>query len=139
MPTLTRESKKYYFTNYFQNNLNNLKSTWKGIKNLISLKALPNAAPSNIFDNGRILTEPQEIGNDFNKSFVNVVTDIQSSIRYSKNEFHDFLPPININYFFLNSADEIEVENIILSLNPSNTISPNSIPTKILKLLIAIN
>ena len=139
MPTLTKESKKYYFTNYFQNNLNNLKSTWKGIKNLISLKALPNAAPSNIFDNGRILTEPQEIGNDFNKSFVNVVTDIQSSIRYSKNEFHDFLPPININYFFLNSADEIEVENIILSLNPSNAISPNSIPTKILELLIAIN
>ena len=139
MPTLTKESKKYYSTNYFQNNLNNLKSTWKGIKNLISLKALPNAAPSNIFDNGRILTEPQEIGNDFNKSFVNVVTDIQSSIRYSKNEFHDFLPPININYFFLNSADEIEVENIILSLNPSNAISPNSIPTKILKLLIAIN
>ena len=139
MPTLTKESKKYYSTNYFQNNLNNLKSTWKGIKNLISLKALPNAAPSNIFDNGRILTEPQEIGNDFNKSFVNVVTDIHSSIRYSKNEFHDFLPPININYFFLNSADEIEVENIILSLNPSNAISPNSIPTKILELLIAIN
>ena len=131
MPTLTKESKKYYSTNYFQNNLNNLKSTWKGIKNLISLKALPNAALSNIFDNGR--------ANDFNKYFVNVVTDIQSSIRYSKNKFHDFLPPININYFFLNSADEIEVENIILSLNPSNAISPNSIPTKILKLLIAIN
>ena len=139
MPTLTKESKKYYSTNYFQNNLNNLKSTWKGIKNLISLKALPNAALSNIFDNGRILTEPQEIANDFNKYFVNVVTDIQSSIRYSKNKFHDVLPPININYFFLNSADEIEVENIILSLNPSNAISPNSIPTKILKLLIAIN
>ena len=139
MPTLTKESKKYYSTNYFQNNLNNLKSTWKGIKNLISLKALPNAALSNIFDNGRILTEPQEIANDFNKYFANVVTDIQSSIRYSKNKFHDVLPPININYFFLNSADEIEVENIILSLNPSNAISPNSIPTKILKLLIAIN
>ena len=139
MPTLTKESKKYYSTNYFQNNLNNLKSTWKGIKNLISLKALPNAALSNIFDNGRILTEPQEIANDFNKYFVNVVTDIQSSIRYSKNKFHDVLPPININYFFLNSADEIEVENIILSLNPSNAISPNSISTKILKLLIAIN
>ena len=132
MPTLTKESKKYYSTNYFQNNLNNLKSTWKGIKNLISLKALPNAALSNIFDNGRILTEPQEIANDFNKYFANVVTDIQSSIRYSKNKFHDVLPPININYFFLNSADEIEVENIILSLNPSNAISPNSISTKIL-------
>ena len=131
-----KESKKSYFTNYFQNNLNDLKSTWKGIKNLISLKELPNVAPSNIFDNGRSLTEPQEIANAFNKYFVNVATDIQSSIRYSKNNFHDFLHPININSFFLNPTDEIEVKNIILSLNPSKAIGPNSIPTKILKLLI---
>ena len=55
------ESKKSYFTNYFQNNPNDLKSIWKGIKNLISLKELPNVAPSNVFDNGRSLTGPQEI------------------------------------------------------------------------------
>ena len=61
-----KESKKSYFTNYFQNNLNDLKSTWKGIKNLISLKELPNVAPSNVFDNGRSLTELQEIANAFN-------------------------------------------------------------------------
>ena len=97
---------------------------------------MPNVAPSNIFDNGRSLTEPQEIANAFNKYFVNVATDIQSSIRYSKNNFHDFLHPININSFFLNPTDEIEVKNIILSLNPSKAIGPNSIPTKILKLLI---
>ena len=35
-----REGKRSYFTNYFQNNLNDLKSTWKGIKKLISLKQL---------------------------------------------------------------------------------------------------
>ena len=126
LSTLMKESKKSYFTNYFQNNLNDLKSTWKGIKNLISLKELPNVAPSNIFDNGRSLTEPQEIANAFNKYFVNVATDIQSSIRYSKNNFHDFLHPININSFFLNPTDEIEVKNIILSLNPSRAIGPNS-------------
>ena len=49
MSTLMKESKKSYFTNYFQNNLNNLKSTWKGIKNLISLKELPNVALHLIF------------------------------------------------------------------------------------------
>ena len=32
------------------------------------------------FRNGRSLTEPQEITNAFNKFFVNVATDIQSSI-----------------------------------------------------------
>ena len=84
LSTLMKESKKSYFTNYFQNNLNDLNSTWKGIKNLISLKELPNVTPPNIFDNGRSLTKPQEIVSSFNEYFVNVATDIQSSIRYSK-------------------------------------------------------
>ena len=128
-----KESKKSYFINYFQNNLNDLNSTWKGIKNLISLKELPNVTPSNIFDSDRSLTEPQEIVSSFNEYFVNVATDIQSSIRYSKNNIHDFLPPINV---MMKPNDEIEVKNTILSLNPSKAISPNSIPAKILKLLI---
>ena len=94
-----KESKKSYFTNYFQNNLNDSKSAQKGKINLISLKELPNVAPSSIFHNGWSLTEPQEIANAFNKYFVNVATDIQSSIRYSKNNFHDFLPKL-IKFFF---------------------------------------
>ena len=82
LSTLMKESKKYYFTNYFQNNLNDLTSAWKVIKNLISLKELPKLAPSNIFDNGQRLTEPQEIANAFRQYFVNAATDTQSSIRY---------------------------------------------------------
>ena len=97
---------------------------------------MPNVAPSNIFDNGRSLTERQELANAFNKYFVNVATDIQSSIGYSEKFFHAFLPPININSFFLNPTDEIEVKNITLSLNPSKAIGPNIIPSKTLKLLI---
>ena len=62
--------------------------TWKSIKNLIFPKELPNVAPSNIFDNGRNLTEPIEMANAFN-----VVTDNQFSIRYSRFfHFHDFFP-----------------------------------------------
>ena len=107
-----KESKKYFFANYLQNNLNDLRSTWKGIINLISLKELANVAPSNIFDNGWSLTELQEIASAFNKYSLNVATDIQSSIRYSKTSFHDFLSPININSFFLNPFDEsIEYSN----------------------------
>ena len=131
-----KESKKSYFTKYFQNNLNDLKSTWKGIKNLISLKELSNVAPSTILGNGRSLTESQDIANVFNKYFVNVATDIQSSIRYSKNNFNDFLSPINKSSVFLNPTDEIEVKNRILSLNLSKATSPYIVPTKILKLLI---
>ena len=85
MSTLLKKSRKSYFTNYFQNDdLNDLKSIWKGIKNLISLKELSNVAPSTILGNGRSLTESQDTANVFNKYFVNVATDIQSSIRYFK-------------------------------------------------------
>ena len=52
-------------------------------------KRLPNVPPSKFFYNDRSLTEPQKIANDFNKYFVNVATDNQSSIRYSKNNFHN--------------------------------------------------
>ena len=99
LSTLIKESIKSYFTNCFQSNLNDLKSTWEGIKNLIPLNELPNVAPSNIFDNGRSLTGPKEIANVFKKYFVNISTEIQSSIRYSKNNFHYFFPQL-IRIFF---------------------------------------
>ena len=52
-------------------------------KNIEELEyLLDKTAPSNVFDNGRKLTETQEIANALNKYFVNVATDIQSSIRY---------------------------------------------------------
>ena len=47
-------------------------------------------------------------------------------------------PPININSFFLNLTGEIEAKHIILFLNASKAINPNSIPNKSLKLLIKL-
>lgn len=39
-----------------------------------------------------------------------MASDIQFSIKYSKNNFHDFVPPNNIDSFGLNPTDEIEVK-----------------------------
>ena len=41
--TLLKRSKRSHFTKFFTDNLNNLKNTWKGIKNLISLKTVLNS------------------------------------------------------------------------------------------------
>ena len=51
---------------------------------LISLKELPYETPSNIFDNGWSLTEPQETAKVFKKYFVNLATDIHSSLKEFK-------------------------------------------------------
>ena len=81
------------------------------------------------------LTNPKDIADAFSNYFSYVRIGIKSSIKYSRNKFFDFLPQININSFFINPTDKTEIKNIILSLDPLRSIGPNSIPTKILKLL----
>ena len=96
----------YYLINlvykllYSQTNVNYLKCMWKRIKMLIFLKELASLASSTIIYNGQSLTKSPKIANAFNKYLVSVASDIQSSIKCFKNNFHDLLPPLDVNYFF---------------------------------------
>ena len=130
-----KESKKLYFIKYFQDNLNDMKSTWKGIKRIISLKSSQTSVPTALTDKGKTIVNPIDIANAFNNYFTNVALNIQSSIRYSNKTFSDFLPNIDVNSFFISPTDNTEISDIISTLNPLKAIGPNSIPTKILKLL----
>ena len=53
LSTLLKRSKRSYFTTFFNGNLNNLKNTWKGIKNLRSLKTVSHYFPSSIYYNSK--------------------------------------------------------------------------------------
>ena len=117
LATLLKRSKHTFFSSFFQNHINDLKNTWKGIKRIISLKDSTSTVPSTIIEDNISLTK------------------LNSSVKYSRNKFFDFLPQININSFFINPNDKTEIKNIILSFHPLKSIVPNSIPTKILKLL----
>ena len=74
-----------------------------------------------------------DIVNSFNNHFVKVPRNTQSSIQFSKNKYFHYLPPINIESFFI--TDCSEVFDIISSLKLDKRDGPNSIPTKVLKLL----
>ena len=133
--TILKESKRTYFTRYFQENLNDLKNTWKGIKKIICLKSSQSSLPTAITIKGKTIVHPTEIANSFNDYFTNVAVNIQSSIKFANRNFCDFLSDINVSSFFISPTDKFEVSNIISSLNPLKTIGPNSIPTKVLKML----
>ena len=135
LATLFRRSKHTYFSSFFQNHINDLKNTWKGIKRIISLKDSTSTVPSTIIEDNISLTNPKDIADAFSNYFSNMATGIKSSIKYYRNKFFDFLPQININSFFINPTDKTEIKKIILSLDPLRSIGPNGIPTKILKVL----
>ena len=113
LSTLLKRSKQSYFTNYFQTNISDLKSTWKGIKKLISLKRASNSVPSAIIENNIRLTKPKDIANVFNKYLI-ISNSIQSKTKFSRNKFHDFLPDIYINSFFIKPVDKIEVQKFFI-------------------------
>ena len=93
--------------------IDNLKNTWKGIKNLISLKTVSHSSLSSIYYNNKTVTSLFEIPNAFNNCFSNIALDIQSSIKDSAKKFYEFVPPLSIKYFFLSHTDKIEIISII--------------------------
>ena len=54
---------------------------------------------------------------------------------FPRKKYYDYLPPLNIELFFLTPTDSTEVSNIIFCLNENKSDGPNSIPIKTLKLL----
>ena len=66
---LDKGNKQKYFHNYFQNNVKNIKNTWKGIKSTIYLKAKDSESPKIIKTKyGETITDPKLIADNFIKS-----------------------------------------------------------------------
>ena len=132
---ILKRSKNSYFAIFFQENIKDLKNTWKRTKNINSLKS-SNQTSNAIIDNNATLTDLFTIASAFNKCFTTIGLDVQSSIRYSKEKmFFYFLIPTKNDSFFISSIDCNEVSNIISSLNNHKTVEPNNISSKIPKLL----
>ena len=104
-------------------------------KENISSNSSNHTFPTAITVNNETITNPSDIANAFNNYFAKVAINIQSSIRFSKKKYYDYLPLLNIESFFLTPPDSTEVSNIIFSLNQNKSDGPNSIPIKILNLL----
>ena len=120
--------------NYYERFLKNLRNIWKGIRSLIAVK---HSSASNIHvltHKGAAVTGPLHIANIFNDYFSSIAEKTKANIKFSNKSFQDFLHHPNEQSIFITPTDAHEV-NIISSLNSDKSTGPNSLPTKILKLL----
>ena len=113
--------------------MNNIKNTWKGIKSILTIKNTSSDFPKCLSSNGSTFTNQVEISNIFNNYFASIAEKV--NINYSHKHFFDFLKDKNQNSFFLSPTNKYEIQNVISSLNSNKSVGPNSIPTRILKLL----
>ena len=135
LSTLLKRSKTNYYNHYFDTNWNNIKNTWKGIKSILSIKPYQSDIPKTLNANDGTITNPVEIANVFNSYFSSIASQTKVNIKHSRKHFSDFLRNRAQNSFFLSSTDKDEIALIISSLDSTKSVEPNSIPTKILKLL----
>ena len=67
LSTPLKRAKEKYFTNVFNENIKDLKKTWKGIKTLVSRKQKNNDTPSLIMKDEKYINDPVSIANTYNK------------------------------------------------------------------------
>ena len=84
---------------------------------------------------GATVTDPLHIANIFNDYFSSITEKTKANIKFSNKSFQDFLHHPNEESLFITPTDAHEVNLIISSLNSNKSTGPNSLPTKILKLL----
>ena len=115
--------------------MSNIENNWKGIKFIITIKSLYSDIPKSLFCNYSTITNKVEISNVFNSHFATIAEKTKENINPSSKHFSEFLKNRTQNSFFLSPTNKSEIQNMISSLDSNKSVGPNSIPTKILKIL----
>lgn len=132
---LTRLSKKLYFHQYFQDNINNAKKTWEGINNLINRRKKSRKTISAIKRQDNHLSyDPLEYTNILNSHFASVGQKLASNIPKSNKTFSQYLT--NLNYSGSFSFEPVlprDIEIEIFKIPSNKTHGLYSCPTRLLK------
>ena len=67
---LLRSSKNKYYSDFFEQNKNNSKKTWEGIRDVINVSKKSHTIPKNILYKNITYTASEEMSNCFNDLFV---------------------------------------------------------------------
>ena len=99
--TQCRESEKTYYQNFFKENSDNIKNTWKRIKSIISFLSMP----MYMMDKNEKISDPTAISNHFNKYFSNIGKHLQDQIFQNGKHFSEYLDANNPHTFFITPTD----------------------------------
>ena len=135
LSTLVKSAKENYFKNFFNENIKDIKKTWKGIKTLVLIKQKNNDTLSLITKDEKYVNDPVSIANTFNNFFASVAEIVDSNINLSNKSFEKFLSSEINDFFLITSTNKKEIYKIIKSFNSNKSCGPNSVPTKVLHLL----
>ena len=79
-----KKAKKEYFKQFFEDNLNNMKKTWQGIKTLINLNNNSSNHINQLYHQGKYINTNLGMANTLNKFFTNIGSELDNEIPISQ-------------------------------------------------------
>ena len=134
---LFEKFKKIYKKHYYQNKLekckNNLKTTWKTMKEIIGKsKVFHQNLPNNLRLNKTSITDIKIIVDKFNEFFINIGSNLAAKIPPSKMNFDSYLPHV-CTTFADKSVTEEELKRAFFSLKPNKNPGYDNINVNVVK------
>ena len=126
-----RNRKRNYYRSYFVKNLNNSKNTWKGIKELISLRKEENKNIIELNTDSKKVQDPTLIAEEFNNFFSEITKKIRSKIPLTNKPYTSYLKNPEQNSLFFEAISCHEIEKTINELDTNKSTRPFSVPNKI--------
>ena len=130
--TLQRRSKEMYFNDFFEKNKNDIKSTWKGIRNILAVSKKKSTSIDYITYKGTTCNTDKDIVNALNDFFTNVGKTVESKIPKSKNTFEYYLGEPRSQLILHKPCTENEILAIVKSFSSSKATGPCSIQSSFL-------
>ena len=91
------------------------------------------ALPRDFLNNGKVISDPLEIANQFNEYFVNVGPSLAKIFKGSSANFMNHLRGTYMNSMFLNEITVNEVAKEITKLNPNKAFGVDWLSPKVLQ------
>ncbi len=117
----------------FEQSKNDLKATWKLINELINKKNNKRPLPSSFNSNGRTITDPVKIANEFCHYFTNIGPTLANKIQTTNSAFQNFVGPANDQTIYLRPTSMSELMEFCGSFCSKKAPGYDNIPMHLIK------
>ena len=98
---LLRVSRKCHYQKYFKEDKKSFRVIWQGIHDIVySRKSKKNNTPSSLLIDGKTITNPKDMAENFNNFFTSIWTKLQNNIPPTRRHYFDYLKHPNPRTFF---------------------------------------
>ena len=131
-----KQAKKAYYQEAFQKHKNDIKSTWRIIKDILNKSEKQKNYPDTFLVDGKLISDKLIIAKQFNSYFSNIGQNLASEIIAPNNKsFTDYLiAPCGIGFNFVN-VTVTDVMKIIDNLQAKTSSGVDGLSVKLLKLI----